>query len=82
MYILYKMLCNENIDMTEGIQYWNYLYVEDLAKIIILLAENESAQGVFNLASEDTRMLKDYIIEIKSILKSESKINFGAVPYR
>ena len=77
-----RMLKNEDINMTDGTQYWNYLYVEDLAKIIILLAENESAQGVFNLASEDTRMLKDYIIEIKSILKSESKINFGAVPYR
>ncbi|MDO4921596.1 MAG: NAD-dependent epimerase/dehydratase family protein [Phascolarctobacterium sp.] len=77
-----KMLNNDPIDMTEGTQYWNYLYVEDLAKILVKLAYDNSARGIYNLASNDTRMLKDYILELKEIIKSKSKINFGAVPYR
>lgn len=77
-----KMLNNDSIDMTEGTQYWNYLYVEDLAKILVKLAYDNSARGIYNLASNDTRMLKDYILELKEVLKSESKINFGTVPYR
>lgn len=77
-----KMLKNEPIDMTEGTQYWNYLYVEDLARILVALKNNDKASGIYNLASDDTRMLKDYILELKRALESDSKINFGAVPYR
>ena len=77
-----KMQSNEPIDMTEGTQYWNYLYVEDLAKILVELKNNNEARGIYNLASDDTRMLKDYILDLKSALHSDSIINFGAVPYR
>lgn len=77
-----KMLNNEPIDMTEGTQYWNYLYVKDLAKILVTLANNNSARGVYNLASNDTRLLREYILELKEVLKSKSEINFGAIPYR
>lgn len=76
-----KMRSNEPIDMTEGTQYWNYLYVEDLAKILVSVKGNAKAYGVYNLASDDTRMLKEYILDLKSILNSDSKINFGSVPY-
>ena len=77
-----KMLNNEPVDMTEGTQYWNYLYVEDLARILVALKNNDKASGIYNLASDDTRMLKDYILDLKRALGSNSKINFGAVPYR
>lgn len=77
-----KMKLNESIDLTEGTQYWNYLYVEDLARILVALKNNNKACGIYNLASDDTRMLKDYILDLKRVLNSESKINFGAVPYR
>ncbi len=77
-----RMKNNEVIDMTLGTQYWNYLYVEDLAKILVILAKNIKAHGIYNLASDDTRKLKFYIEEIKNILKSKSIVNFGAVPYR
>lgn len=77
-----KMKNNEVINMTLGTQYWNYLYVGDLAKILVILVNNMEAHGIYNLASDDTRMLKFYIEEIKNILKSKSIINFGAVPYR
>ena len=76
-----RMLKNENINMTEGTQFWNYLYVEDLAKLLVILMKNEDANGIYNLASDDTRTLREYILELKSILKSESKINFGVIPY-
>lgn len=77
-----KMKNNEPIDMTKGTQFWNYLYVEDLARILVALKNNDKANGIYNLASDDTRMLKDYILDLKHSLCSDSKINFGAVPYR
>lgn len=76
-----RMLKNEDVNMTDGTQYWNYLYVEDLARIMVCILENEKCNGVYNLASDDTRTLREYILELKSILKSESKINFGVILY-
>lgn len=77
-----KMKNNEPIDTTDGTQYWNYLYVEDLAKILTQLANSEKARGIINLASDDNRLLKDYIFELKTVLESKSDIRLGAIPYR
>ena len=82
MQSLKQMLAGETINMTLGTQFWNYLYVKDLARILVLLGSSEKAEGIFNLASDDTRMLKEYIQEMKEVLHSKSQIHFGAVPYR
>lgn len=77
-----KMKADETLEMTEGTQYWNYLYVGDLVKLLIELGCISEAYGIFNLASNDTRLLKEYILEMKKALDSKSTINFGSVPYR
>lgn len=82
MSTLRNMKENKDINMTEGKQYWNYIYIKDLSKIIINLIFNKEAKGIFNLASNDTRPLKEYILDMKKALKSNSVINFGAIPYR
>lgn len=76
-----KFQRNEPLDMTEGVQNWNYLYVQDIAKMLILIGTEMCEDGVYNFASLDNRSLHDYIVELKSILKTDSKVNFGAVPY-
>lgn len=82
MSTLRNMKKNKDVNMTEGKQYWNYIYIKDLSKIIISLIFNKKAKGIFNLASDDTRPLKEYILDMKNVLNSKSKINFGAIPYR
>lgn len=77
-----KMKNNEPIDMTEGTQYWNYLYVVDLAKILVVLMNNKNASGIYNLASNDTKLLREYILDLKKYLHSNCNINFGVIPYR
>lgn len=77
-----KMKVNETLDMTDGTQYWNYLYVGDLVKILVALVDKSEANGIFNLASNDTRMLKEYILDLKKALKSKSIINFGSIPHQ
>nr|WP_302937583.1 NAD(P)-dependent oxidoreductase [Megamonas funiformis] len=82
MSTLRNMKKNKDVNMTEGKQYWNYIYIKDLSKIIINLIFNKEAKGIFNLASNDTRPLKEYILDMKKALNSKSKINFGVIPYR
>lgn len=76
-----KFQRNEPLDMTEGVQNWNYLYVRDIAKMLILIGTEKCEDGVYNFASKDNRPLCEYIKELKSVMKSNSDVNFGAVSY-
>lgn len=79
-----KMLKNEDVELSACQQKWNFLYVKDCAKQITLLSEwaydnMESSYEVFNLASEDTRILKSYIEEMYRLTKSTSQLLYGKV---
>ena len=77
-----KMLKNEDIELTSGEQNWNYVYVEDVVNILIELMINDNySNDVFNVCSNDTRPLKEYVIELKNILASDSKLLFGKKQY-
>lgn len=79
-----KMLNNEDVELSACQQHWNFLYVKDCAKQITLLSEwaygnMEKSHEVFNLASEDTRLLKSYIEEMYALTGSASKLLYGKV---
>jgi len=76
-----RMLKNENIDLTKCEQRYDYLYVKDLCKAIILLLESE-INGIYNLSSNKSIMLKEILLLIKDITNSKSNLNFGALDYR
>jgi len=76
-----KMLNNEICNFTEAKQMWNFLHIDDAIKGIIALIEKECQDGVYNFGSDDTRKLREYIEEIKSLCNSSSELNFGSIPY-
>lgn len=76
-----NMLHNRRCEMTECIQMWDYLYIDDAIKALILLCEKNCADGAYNFGSGDTRMLREYMEELKDILHSSSELVYGAIPY-
>ena len=76
-----KMKSNEPVELTQCTQLWDYLYVEDAARAMMLFAEKECESGVYIIASGEYRPLREYVEEIKRILGSSSILSFGAVPY-
>lgn len=76
-----KMQTNESIDMTECIQNWDYIYVEDVVNALIRFLEVDCEKGAYNLASGNPRPLKAFVEELKDILQSKSVINYGVIPY-
>lgn len=76
-----KFQNDEPLDMTEGVQNWNYLYVGDIAKLLVMIGLMPCDDGVYNFASKDNRPLREYLIDLKKIMESNSKLNFGAVSY-
>lgn len=76
-----KMKKNEVIPLTLCIQKWDYVYVGDIATALLKFGLVKCNNGVYNIGSGQTRILKDYIFELKEILKSSSELKFGAVQY-
>lgn len=81
---LKRMMNNEPVDLSPCTQNWNFLYVKDAAEQIYLLCQYvlrnpKYKADVFNIASKDTRVLKDFVSEMYSLSQSKSILNFGAI---
>lgn len=75
----------KDFDMTNCKKIWNFLYIDDYVKIIERIIEkvndtkhpNHNNQVTMDIASDDTRTLRNYIIEAHKTLKSKIKLNFS-----
>jgi nucleoside-diphosphate-sugar epimerase len=76
-----RMLNNDDIDLTECEQRYDYLYVKDFCKGIILVLKSEIS-GIYNLSSNRSIKLREILLTIKDISNSKSNLNFGALSYR
>ena len=79
---LKKLKNNEPIEMRSGGQKWNYVYVKDAVRQIAELVlhacdDDDFSCEVYNIASEDTRKLQDFVIAMKEICGSQSELKFG-----
>lgn len=82
MSALKKLKANEPVEMRSGSQKWNYVYVKDAARQIAELSihalnDKDFHQEAYNIASNDTRKLQDFIIAMKKIANSSSELSFG-----
>ena len=71
----------EYISLGECTQIWNFLYLDDCIRALILLMEQEkgSVSGVYNVAAPEgeNRPLKDYIRTMYEVLGSHGSYSFG-----
>lgn len=81
MSCLKKMQNNEEILLTQCIQDWDYLYIDEVAEIFGKFAKVSCESGCYNIASGVHRQLRDYVEIIKEETKSESVIRYGTIPY-
>ncbi len=57
-------------------QQWNFLYIEDMALALLHLL-TEGTGGVYNIASDDTRSLREYIEEMYELCGRRGRYVFG-----
>lgn len=79
-----KMLRNEPIDLSLCTQNWNFLYVKDAARQIEQLCkhaiqEDGFVHEIYNIASDDTRPLRDFVERMKELTSTKSDLHYGAV---
>lgn len=76
-----KMLHNRKCELTQCIQLWDFLHVDDAVDALYKLIESEDACGVYNFGSGVARELRDYIMTMYKMTGTHSELKFGAVPY-
>ncbi|PZP50930.1 MAG: NAD(P)-dependent oxidoreductase [Pseudopedobacter saltans] len=82
-WIISKMLNNEDVALTGCEQEYDYLYIDDFAKMIekIVFSKKEN-QGIYNICSGNSLPLKKIALKIKELINGNAKLDFGAIPYR
>lgn len=77
--VLRKMIKNETVEMTEGTQLYDFMYVSDAVRAIRLVAERGKNGGCYYIGNSRQYPLRQYVLKMKEILKSNSEIEFGKV---
>lgn len=78
---LKKMLRDEPCDLTQCIQTWDFLHIDDAVEGLLKLIKSETAEGIYNFGSGEAYELKHFIEIMYRLTNSKSKLNYGAIPY-
>lgn len=81
-HLIEKLKNNEDFNMTPGDQQRDFLYINDVINAMLLAQLEAANQNIFNVSSGIGKPVKDIALEVKQFLKSDSKINLGALNYR
>ena len=76
-----EMLNGNSPNYTKGEQNWDYLFSEDLAKMLFILGENGKNKKTYCLASGKTKKLYEYINIIKNIINESIELKLGVIEY-
>lgn len=80
-YTIASLLKEERASLTKCEQVWDFLYVDDAAKALLLLADNGKDGEVYCISSGQSRTLKEYLSEVGKKLGKLNLIGFGDLPY-
>lgn len=79
--IIRKMIKGVSIDLTHGNQMYDFIYVTDAVRAIVRVSENGKAFSSYYIGNSKVRPLREFVLDMKKILKSESALNFGKIPF-
>ena len=80
-YTISCLLNGNKPSLTGCEQIWDFIYVDDAARALLLLAEKGTDGDVYCIGSGTSRMMKDYILEISNRIDPSIPVGFGDIPY-
>ncbi len=83
-YLIKKVMKNEVLNVTEGMQIRDYLYISDVIDAYLEVIEQDLFNDqIYNVCSSYETKLRDLIEMVVAVAGLNSSIiNFGAIPYR
>ena len=82
-YLINKLKNNEDIDLTDGKQKRDFVYIEDVIEALnLIISSNLKGYIDIPIGSGDAISIRELAEYLKKLLNSKSKLNFGAIPSR
>lgn len=75
------LLRREKPALTAGEQLWDFLYAEDAARALLLMAQRGKSRAVYPLGSGKARPLRDYIVALRDAIDPTLPLGLGEIPY-
>ncbi len=75
------LLRDEDMKVSEGMQVYDFVYIDDLARAFFLIGEMGVMGRKYVIGSGQARKLRDWIESLPDILGSKGRIEFGGFPY-
>ena len=80
--LITQMLRGERPQTTLGTQYWDWLYIDDVARGLLSAATTPDASGVFNLGSGEAVQVRKAVEAIRDLAAPGMELVFGEIPFR
>lgn len=80
--IIDHLLAKETIECTRCEQKWDFLHVKDLANAIKKITEKDIESGIYNIASSEQKVLKEYMEIVRKKIDPDGRIEYGKIPYK
>lgn len=76
-YVMECLLNGDSPEISSCENMWNYMYITDCVRALRILGESSGTDGIYNIASKDTRRLKEFVKEIRDIIAPKRELKFG-----
>ena len=81
-YCIKKLMSGECAELTECIQKWDFVHIDDATEALRLIGERGVPSSFYCIGTGENRPLRECIDIISSLIDSSASIKFGAVKYK
>jgi len=79
--VIASLVQGREIELSEGKQKWNYLYVKDCVNALISILETGNVESFYNVASATAHEVRKVTLCIANEIGNRELLKFGAKPY-
>lgn len=77
--MLKRMIAGEQLLLTDGKQKYDFIYVSDAVRAILLVAEKGKNLENYYIGNSEQKLLKDYVLSMHKVVGSMSELRFGEI---
>lgn len=76
-----KCIRNEPPQFTSGVQNYDFVYIDDVARAFRLIGEKGKPFHEYLIGSSQARPLREFLLEMQAAIAPELEFRFGDVPF-
>ena len=74
---IHQLLNGQDINLTEGVQMYDWNYIDDALNGLVLAGEHGQTDTYYYIGNKERRPLKEIVAELRDIIAPDAKINLG-----